>query len=95
MKRKRKPYKTFTREFKLEAVRLMETSELPSSEVARELSVRRNQLAQKGDHAFSGQGHSTKEKQSKLTNLKKENMRLKEEIETLKQAAAYFARELK
>ena len=102
MERKRKPYKTFTREFKIEAVRMMETSDQPSSEIARELGIRRNQLykwrdqlAQKGDHAFAGQDRPTKEKQSELTNLKKENVRLKEEIEILKKAAAYFARELK
>ena len=29
---KRKPYKTFTKEFKLEAVRLMDESDRPSSE---------------------------------------------------------------
>jgi transposase len=36
--------KKFTSEFKREAVRLMESSQKPSSEVARELGVRRNQL---------------------------------------------------
>ena len=45
MERKRKFYKTFTLEFKIEAVRLIETSEHPSSEVARELGIRRNQLS--------------------------------------------------
>ena len=102
MQKKRKPYKTFTREFKIEAVRLMETSDQPSSEVARELGIRRNQLykwreqlAKKGDHAFIGQGRPTKDKQSELTSLKQENTRMKEEIEILKKAAAYFARELK
>jgi transposase len=44
MDRKRKPYKTFTREFKIEAVRLMETSDQPSSEIAHELDVQHNQL---------------------------------------------------
>lgn len=44
MQIKRKPYKAFTREFKTEAVRLMETSDQPSSEIARELGIRRNQL---------------------------------------------------
>jgi transposase len=69
MQRKRKPYKTFTREFKIEAVKLMETTDQPSSEIARELGVRRNQLykwkdqlAQKGDQAFTGQGRPTKDK---------------------------------
>jgi len=38
----RKPYKTFTREFKLEALRMMEQSDKPSSEIASELGIRRN-----------------------------------------------------
>ena len=36
--------KQFTSEFKREAVRMMDSSEKPSSEVALELGVRRNQL---------------------------------------------------
>ena len=36
--------KKFPSEFKREAVRLMESSDKPSSEIARELGVRRNQL---------------------------------------------------
>ena len=35
---------SFTREFKLEAVRLLESSGKPAAELARELGVRRNQL---------------------------------------------------
>ena len=33
MVQKRKPYKTYTKEFKLEAVRLMSESDRPSSEI--------------------------------------------------------------
>ena len=44
MTRKRKPYKTYTKEFKLEALRLMEQSERPASEIAMQLGIRRNQL---------------------------------------------------
>ncbi|MDT8370431.1 MAG: transposase [Gammaproteobacteria bacterium] len=40
----RKPYKTFTREFKLEALRLMKHSDKPASEIAAELGIRRNVL---------------------------------------------------
>ena len=36
--------KTFSKEFKLEAVRLMETSRKPAADIARELGVQRNQL---------------------------------------------------
>jgi len=103
MSNQRAVYKTFTREFKLEAVRLMETSNRPASEIAMELGIRRNQLykwreqlSQKGDAAFTRtQGRPRKEEQSDITTLRQENARLKEENEILKKAAAYFARELK
>ncbi len=99
----RKPYKTYTKEFKQEAVRLMEVTDRPASEIAMELGIRRNQLykwkdqlAIKGEEAFLGKpGRPKKENQSELKSLKQENERLKEEVEILKKAAAYFARELK
>jgi transposase len=37
MTRKRRPYKTYPKEFKLEALRLMESSDRPASEVAMQL----------------------------------------------------------
>ena len=59
MTKHRKPYKTYTREFKLEALRMMEQSDKPSSEIATELGIRRNQLykwkeqlTDNGDNAF-------------------------------------------
>jgi transposase len=36
----RRPYKTYTREFKQEAVRLMETTDHPASEIAMEQGIR-------------------------------------------------------
>lgn len=100
--KQRKPYKTYTSEFKREAVRLMSTSDRPTAEIARELGIPRNRLykwkdrlALKGENAFTGRGRPKKENQSELTTLKQENERLKEENEILKKAAAYFARELK
>ena len=103
MTRKRKPYKTYTREFKVEAVRLMEESDRPPADIAMELGIRRNQLykwkeqlSAKGDEAFPNKrGRPCKDQQSELVTLKHENDRLKEEVEILKKAAAYFARELK
>jgi transposase len=102
MTRKRKPYKTYPKEFKEEAVRMMESSGRPAAEIAMELGIRRNQLYKwkeqmnnKGDQAFSGRGRPKKEDQSELTTLRQENERLREEVEILKKAAAYFAKELK
>jgi transposase len=102
MIKKRKPYKTYTKEFKLEALRLMKASDRPASEVARELGIRRNQLYKwaeqvndGGEEAFKGRGRPKKEDQQQLTTLKQENARLREEVDILKKAAAYFARDLK
>lgn len=55
---KRKPYKTFAREFKIEAVRLMETSERSSTELAMELGIRRNQLYKWNEQLAKHRGSS-------------------------------------
>ena len=91
--------KTFTKEFKQEAVRLLEQGDKPPAEIARELGVKRNQLYKwqeqikaKGETAFPGKGRRSG-KANELAKLKQENDRLKEENEILKKAARYFARE--
>ena len=96
----RKPYNTYTKEFKLEALRLMAESDRPASEIAMKLGIRRNQLykwkeqmTKKDTVPTAKKGRPKKEDQSEMTNLKQENKRLKEDIEILKKAAAYFARE--
>lgn len=92
--------KKFTSEFKREAVRLMGSSEKPSSDVARQLGVRRNQLykwkeqlEKRGAKAFRGAGRQ-KGKVDELTRLRQELEKVKEERDILKKAAAYFAKEL-
>ena len=103
MTSKRRPYKTYPKEFKLEAVRMMEASDRPASEIASELGIRRNllykwkeQLELKGESGFkSNRGRPTKSEQGEMTTLRQENDSLREEVEILKKAAAYFARELK
>lgn len=91
----------YTEEFKRQAVELLETRDRPATDLARELGVRQNQLykwreeiKRKGDTAFSGSGRSPKDQMSEVSRLKQENKRLKEELEILKKAAAYFAKEL-
>jgi len=93
--------KTFSKEFKSEAVRLMETSGKPAADLARELGVKRNQLYKwqeqlraKGNDAFPGKGYRT-EKDDEIARLKRELERVKEERDILKKAAQYFARETK
>ena len=103
---KRKPYKRFTREFKLEALRQLEASTRPATELAKELGIRpnllynwRNQFMIQKEETISDKptqlGRPKKEDQSELTTLRQENKRLQEEVEILKKAAAYFAKELK
>jgi len=103
MTNKKRPYKTYPKEFKLEAVRMMETSDRPASEIAAELGIRRNllykwkeQLETKGESGFKAKrGKPPKSDQDEMTTLRQENDRLREEVEILKKAAAYFARDLK
>lgn len=91
--------KRFTKEFKLEALRLLKESGKPAAEVARELGVRRNQLykwqeklSDHGEEAFPGHGRRPA-KDDEVARLKRELARVKEERDILKKAAQYFARE--
>ena len=91
----------YTKEFKLEAVRLLESGDQPGVEVARELGIKRNQLykwreelKEKGESAFAGPGRRPLDQSDKLAQLERENKRLQQENEILKKAAAYFAREI-
>ena len=93
MKRQR-----FTREFKLEAVRLLEQGDKSAAALARELGIPRNRLYKwkhevdaNGQAAFPGSGRRP-EPVAELERLKRENARLKEENEILKKAAKYFAK---
>jgi transposase len=83
MTSKRQPYKIYTQEFKLEAVRLMAQSDKPASEIAVELGIRRNQLY-KWKEQLASKGRPLKENQSEVSTFQKENNRLREEIEILK-----------
>lgn len=95
----RNPYKTYSREFKIEAVRLAEQSDRPVTQIARELGVRQNQiykwkkqLEAHPSKAFPGKGQPVDDETARL---KRELAVAKQEIEILKKAAAYFARELR
>ena len=52
------------------------------------------ELADKGDAAFQGAGRNAIKKGS-VEALERENRRLREEVEILKKAAAYFAKDMK
>jgi transposase len=90
--------KTYTREFKAEAVRLLETSGRGGHEIEKELGIGggqiyrwRAQLAQEGSglRAFPGNG---KPRDEELATLRKENRNLREERDILRKAVAIFSR---
>jgi transposase len=85
--------KTFTDEFKREAVRLAkERGNI--AQTARELGISDNclqnwkrQLAETPENPFPGQGHP---RDAELAQLQRENARLKEDNEILKKAVGIF-----
>ena len=89
----------FTREFKLEAVRLITERGVGYTQASQDLGVHQSQLRgwvkSFGDdpqHAFPGQGQM-KPEQLEIARLKREVTKLKAERDILKKAAAYFAKE--
>jgi transposase len=92
----RKEHRKYTREFKLEAIRLAAKGDRTKAQIARELGIRVNQL--RNWRLEFEQEEKTGVLQripvaDDLSRLLHENARLKEEIEILKKAAIYFARE--
>jgi transposase len=91
--------KQYTKEFKLDAVRLVTDQGYKCAEAARNLGINANMLNRwvqeyrNGEgEAFRGNGKPTAE-QEELRHLREENRRLKLEREILKKAAAFFAKE--
>ena len=93
------PRRKLTREFKLEAVRQTALSEKPKAQLARELGVRVGQLRtwrlEFEKEAVTGIAKPDRSSAEDLEQLRRENAKLKMEIEILKKAAIYFAREAK
>jgi transposase len=91
--------KTYSNQFKIDAVKLVIEQGYKASEAARNLGIHPNVLRNwvnrfktDSSRAFPGKGHMSPEREE-LNRLRKENMRLKMEHEILKKAAAFFAKE--
>jgi transposase len=89
----------FTREFKLEAVRLIKEGGVTVAQAARDLGVHGTVLrswvkafADDPAQAFPGHGQM-KPEQAEIARLQREVTKLKAERDILKKAAAYFAKE--
>jgi transposase len=95
MPKKRRKY---SREFKIEAVRMVSEGGRSVAETARELSISPNlltrwkqQFSASGDQAFPGKGRLADE----VRRLQLELKRVQQERDFLKKTAAFFARESK
>jgi transposase len=89
----------FSREFKLEAVKLVRDRGVAATQAARDLDVHVNVLrkwvkefGQDPTQAFPGRGQM-KPEQQEIERLRREVARLKAERDILKKAAAFFAKE--
>jgi len=89
----------FTREFKLEAVKLIKERGVAVSQASQDLGVHQTQLRKwvkdfgsDPAEAFPGHGQM-KPEQAEVARLKREVTKLKAERDILKKAAAYFAKE--
>ena len=94
-----KVQKTYTAEFKREAVRLAQTSGKPIAQVARELGISdtsihqwRKELSEYGPEAFPGSGHQTAQEEE-LRRLKRELERVQMERDILKKTLGIFTRD--
>ena len=89
----------FSREFKLEAVRLVRERGVSAAQAARDLDVHENVLrkwvrefAADPRDAFPGHGQ-VKPEQLEIDRLRREVAKLKAERDILKKAVAYFAKD--
>ncbi len=89
----------FSREFKLEAVKLVTQRGVSVPHAAKDLDVHENvlrkwvrELREAPQEAFPGQGKQ-KVQDAEIARLRKEVAKLKMERDILKKAAAYFAKE--
>jgi transposase len=91
--------RTFSREFKLEAVRLVTERGVAVAQAAKDLDVHENvlrkwvrELREEPQEAFPG-NDKQKAQDAEIARLRKEVAKLKMERDILKKAAAYFAKE--
>jgi len=93
-----KTQRTFTREFKVEAVRLVQSSQKSQAQIARDLGIADStlyhwcqQFAAHGEQAFPGSGNLPPQEEE-IRRLKRENDLLRQERDILKKALGIFSR---
>ena len=93
--------RSYSREFKVQAVKMITEQGLSIREVSRDLGVSetvirnwKRKLAEQGDQAFPGNGRVPAD-QERIRALELEVRKLRMERDILKKATAFFANEMK
>ncbi|MFC5058341.1 transposase [Saccharothrix xinjiangensis] len=98
-RKKRRPRRSFTPEFKAEIVELCSRGDRSVGQVAKdfdltETAVRQWVVQAERDAGTRADGLTTDEREE-LTRLRRENRRLSEDVEILKRATVFFAKEIR
>ena len=87
----------YSREYKQEAVRLVQQSDIPVTQIASNLGINANMLtrwvkefSESDKVSFPGQGSA---RDQEIARLNRELQQVKKERDFLKEAAAYFAKD--
>ena len=95
--KKRRPRRSFTPEFKAEIVELCQRGDRSVGQVAKDFDLTetavRQWLNQAARDAGTGDGGLTTSEKDELAQLRRENRRLREDVDILKRATAFFAKE--
>jgi transposase len=96
--KKPRPRRSFTPEFKAEIVELCQRGDRPAGQVAKDLDLTetsvREWVKQAGrDAGTVADGGLTTEERKELAQLRRENRRLREDVDILRRATAFFAGE--
>ncbi|MEW2497989.1 transposase [Streptomyces nodosus] len=95
-KKKPRPRRSFTPEFKAEIVELCRRGDRSVSQVAKDFDLTETAVRDwvKQAEVVTGERDGlTSSEREELARLRRENRRLREDVEVLKQATAFFAKE--
>jgi transposase len=94
-KKKPRPRRSFTPEFKAEIVELCQRGDRTVGQIAKDFDLAetavREWLKQAERDAGTGDGGLTSSEKDELAQLRRENRRLREDVDILKRATAFFA----
>ncbi len=96
MGRKKRPRRSFTREFKAEVVELVRLDGNTAASVARDLDLTETAVREWVRQADVDEGRReglTTAEREELSRLRRENARLRQDVDILKRATAFFAKE--